>query len=116
MGRAKESGGWGEPLQDEALHRDEAPIAHKPGEHAKEPGGWGENPRDGATPHTGGPPTETGRDEPNRSGGRQQGNQGRDRQGGDKSAPKSSTGARTEEALVRGMPPKPHKRYSLAGQ
>lgn len=116
MGRAKESGGWGEPLQDETQRHDEAPVPHKPGDHAKEPGGWGENPHDGATPHTGGRPAETGRDEPNRRGGRREGNQGTDRQGGDGSAPKTTAGARSDDALVRGEPPKPHKRYSLAGQ
>lgn len=112
---AKETGGWGEALPEAGRHDDGKPAVHKPGDHAKEPGGWGGHSRDGATPHAGGSPAETGRDEPNRRGGRAQGSQGQDRQGGDKSAPKSSTGARTDEALVRGMPPKPRKRYSLAG-
>ncbi|QCK85061.1 hypothetical protein E8L99_04340 [Phreatobacter aquaticus] len=68
-------------------------------------------------PFPGGPPGAVGRDEPNKRGGTSRGNQGEDREQGDLAGPGNfadspETG---KDALVRGAPPKPRKRYSLSG-
>lgn len=65
------------------------------------------------SPHPGGPSHLVHRDEPNRRGGTDHGNQGRDHEGGDEVAGKQ--GAAPADALVRGSAPKPRKRYGLAG-
>lgn len=75
------------------------------------------------SPFPGGPREVVDRDEPNRRSGAPHGNQGDDRQQGDLTGPGNfadrkgqaadNPGAR-KEGLVRGAPPKPRKRYSLA--
>lgn len=66
------------------------------------------------SPHPGGPSHLVNRDEPNRRGGTDSGNQGRDHEGGDEVARKRALEGEHED-LVRGEAPKPAKRYGLAG-
>lgn len=69
------------------------------------------------SPHPGGSRRDVNRDEPNKTGGTSRGNQGQDRNHGDMVGAGTFGDQRDRdvEGLVRGPPPKPHKRYSQAG-
>lgn len=67
-------------------------------------------------PHPGGPSSLVDRDEPNRRGGTDKGNRGKDRAHGDATGPGTFEDKPVSAGdLTRGAPPKPRKRYSHAG-